>query len=322
MFFRGSFAALVLLPGLAAAEPNARAAADALFRDGRAAMARADYATACPLLARSQELDPAGGTLMNLALCHEKQGRLVAALDDWRRAAERSRRERRPEREREALVHLADLEARVPHVTLLAPASAAVITVVLDGKAIPAPTLELPTHLRLDPGTHAVRTETPGREPLIVRFELQERVPFSIELQEPAVALPTAPSAVSVAPLLLASHGALAPRSALPAEPRALLSPPSKVLLGTAAAAGLTAIVSGTLAVAARLSYTSHCIDRRAYCDDLDALATGQRARSMAWVSTVSTTLAFTAVWTALLLPRKPGLTPRTRAALSLRAEF
>lgn len=309
-------AAAVLLPRLAAAaEPSARQTADTLFRDGRAAMERADYATACPLLARSQELDPAGGTLLNLALCHEKQGKLVAALSDWKQAAERNRVEKRAEREREALVHLADLEARVPHVTFTALASG--LSVSLDGQPIAAPTPAAPTHLRLDPGTHTVRTELPGREPVVRTFELTERVPSTIDLQEP-----TAEIAVPAGPLAAESLPMMAGPVPLPPEPHAHLSLPSKVLIGTAAAAGAAAAITGVLAVAARLSYTSSCIDARAYCSNLEAVSTGERARTMAWVSTATTGVAFAALWTALLLPRHVVLTPRTAAALSLGGEF
>ncbi len=282
-------------------------------------MERADYASACPLLGRSQELDPAGGTLLNLALCHEKQGRLVAALRDWKQAAERNRTEKRPEREREALLHLADLEARVPHVTLNAPASGVAVAVSLDGAPIAAPTPSAPVHLRLDPGSHTIRTDLPGRVPIVRTFELTERVPSTLDLQEPT-AEAAAPAAMPTAPESLVPMAA--GPAPLPLEPHARLSFPSKILIGTAAVAGAAAGISGVLAVTARLSYTSSCIDSRAYCSDLDAVGTGVRARTMAWVSTAAIGVAFAVLWTALLLPRHVVLSPRTAAAWSLRGAF
>src|SRR5688572_25737334 len=54
-------------------------AAEVLFREARAAMRKGDVARACPKFAESYRLDPSLGTLLNLALCEEQQGRIVSA---------------------------------------------------------------------------------------------------------------------------------------------------------------------------------------------------------------------------------------------------
>lgn len=312
----------VALPGRAVAAPDARAAADTLFSEGRAAMDRGDYAKACPLLARSQELDPAGGTLLNLALCHEKAGRLVSALAEWKLAAVRAHSDHRADREREALVHVADLEARIPHVTFVVRGTVEGLVASLDGVALTMPTPAAPITLRLDPGSHVLRSEIPGHQPLVRSFELREREAptLPIEAQPDGLApgpiepvLPEEPLAMATGP---APH---------PALPQARLSTPSKLLLGTAGAGGVVAIVTGVLAVAARTSYTSTCLDARAYCTDSDAIASGERARSMAWVSTAAAGVGFVALWTALLLPRRVVLTPAATArsaTLSLQVSY
>ena len=65
---------------------DASVAAEALFSAGRADVERGDYASACPKFADSQRLDPAPGTLINLADCEEHVGQLARAWQHWREA--------------------------------------------------------------------------------------------------------------------------------------------------------------------------------------------------------------------------------------------
>src|SRR5882724_4149653 len=62
------------------------ATAEALFRQGRQAMEAKNYQEASQKFAESQRLDPAAGTLMNLATCEEKLGRLASAWQHWKEA--------------------------------------------------------------------------------------------------------------------------------------------------------------------------------------------------------------------------------------------
>jgi hypothetical protein len=60
---------LMSLPAWAGAQgPAASPLAQTLFEEGRALMLKGDAATACPKFAESQRLEPAGGTLLNLAV--------------------------------------------------------------------------------------------------------------------------------------------------------------------------------------------------------------------------------------------------------------
>jgi hypothetical protein len=78
---------VVVLLGLAAsvqAQPANRAAADAAFKQGRDLFKAGKFAEACAQFARSQQLDPAHGTLFNLAQCSERTGRLATAAAAYR----------------------------------------------------------------------------------------------------------------------------------------------------------------------------------------------------------------------------------------------
>src|SRR6185436_7071846 len=75
--------------GHSAAEEHDPAAGEALFREGRRFMKSRDFASACPKLEESLRLDPATGTLVNLADCEEQIGRTASAWQHWRAAADR-----------------------------------------------------------------------------------------------------------------------------------------------------------------------------------------------------------------------------------------
>jgi outer membrane protein assembly factor BamD (BamD/ComL family) len=59
----------------AQAKAEDKAVAEALFREARQLLDAKQYAAACRKLEESYRLDPAGGTLMNMAMCHGKEGR-------------------------------------------------------------------------------------------------------------------------------------------------------------------------------------------------------------------------------------------------------
>src|SRR5258708_37106471 len=88
----GALAALAVLsggaPALAQPSSDARAAAAALFEDGRRLMGESKYAEACPKLEESQRVDPGMGTLYQLSVCHEAIGRTASAWVGFREVAQ------------------------------------------------------------------------------------------------------------------------------------------------------------------------------------------------------------------------------------------
>ena len=85
--------------GRAQAEPTAddKALATVLFQEGRALMSAGRIADACLKLEESERLDPSGGTLLNVALCHEQEGRLARSWSEFNDAAVVARRDGRRE---------------------------------------------------------------------------------------------------------------------------------------------------------------------------------------------------------------------------------
>jgi hypothetical protein len=75
--------AIVLVAGQAAGQQRAPATAEALFRAGRDAARHGDHATACEKFRESNRLDPAVGTLLNIAICEEELGQLASAWQHY-----------------------------------------------------------------------------------------------------------------------------------------------------------------------------------------------------------------------------------------------
>ena len=62
-------------------------AAETLFVEGRQLFAQGDFAKACPKFEESNRLQPAVGTLLNLALCAEKAGNKAQACAHYAEVA-------------------------------------------------------------------------------------------------------------------------------------------------------------------------------------------------------------------------------------------
>jgi hypothetical protein len=189
---------LALSPGPAGAQSTA--AAEALFNVGRAAMDTKDYDTACKRFRESNHLDPAVGTLLNLAVCETTRGRVATGWELFRAVTEKLP----PDDQRRGFVaaQLAQIEPRLPHLTLTLAEGAPAETKAKEGDAeFAGAAFGVP--LPMDPGKHAFIVEAPGREPRTVEVELAEGGSQSLAVA-PGAPLPAepapAPAAVSGAP--------------------------------------------------------------------------------------------------------------------------
>lgn len=154
--------ALLCLATPARADGDAAPAAEALFLQGRDALARGDYAEACAKFGESLRLDPAPGTALNLSECEEHTGKLAQSWQHLRQALEALA----PTDERIAYAQerLRTLEPRVPKLTLRLATSAPPGTRVhRDGLELGPASLGI--ELPVDPGLHTIEVTSPGRPP-------------------------------------------------------------------------------------------------------------------------------------------------------------
>jgi serine/threonine-protein kinase len=149
------------------AEPSAedKALATMFFQEGRTLMAEGRVADACPKLEESQRLDPGGGTLLNLALCHELEGRLARSWSEFKEAAIAARRDGRRDRESEATSHVGSLEPRLSRLTIAVPARTQVEGLVIERDGHEVGPGAWSTAIPIDGGSHVVRASALGRDP-------------------------------------------------------------------------------------------------------------------------------------------------------------
>jgi hypothetical protein len=182
-FGRGTVAVAVVVLGPILLGRPARAAdtqtAEALFQTAREAMARGELDQACPLFAESERLDPAPGTLLNLAECEERSGRLASALAHFEEGHDAL-----PPGDYRlpfSLDKITKLNRRVPRLTLRAAGPViAGVTVFRDDTELGAASLGVP--LPVDPGAHVCVLRVPGRADSRAEVRLAEGDTRTLEL--------------------------------------------------------------------------------------------------------------------------------------------
>jgi hypothetical protein len=160
----GSLADAKADPHAGGAEP-AEARAEARFRDGSEAFDKGRIDEACADFEASLRLYPTLGTLLNLALCHETEGKTASAWREFTHAAAWANQDPNGERREFAHQHALRLEHSLARVMLDVAGGSrnANVSVQIDGTPVD-PRTALPIYL--DPGTHTVVASAPGRTPL------------------------------------------------------------------------------------------------------------------------------------------------------------
>ncbi|HEU4535384.1 MAG TPA: hypothetical protein VFS00_14750 [Polyangiaceae bacterium] len=277
-----------------APRPENEAVAAELFRQGRTALEAGDYRAACPKLAESQRLSPRGGTLLNLALCHEREGKTASAWAEFGTALAQARREGRPDREAIAREHLGALEAKLSRLTVIVPPAAgdvAGLEVRCDGTEFKRAVWG--EALPIDPGTHRIEASAPGRRPFRASVVVRpggDRQSVRVPVLELAPAAAEEPA-----------RGGGAFRSL------------GWAALGVGAAGVGAAAVFGALAIREKGRADDRCASDgdAARCLDARGVDANERAKSFADVATVGAAaglaLAGAGVYLVLSHPRAAG---------------
>jgi hypothetical protein len=161
-------------------------AAEALFERGKALVDQGRTAEACAAFAESQRLDPAGGTLLRLALCREAEGKLASAWLGYTEVVRTSREgngeAKLQERIRIAREHLAAIEPRVPSLVIVVPAEARVAGLTVSANGLPRNEGSWGVPLPVDPGDVAIVASAPGRRDHRATVRLAEGQKQTLEI--------------------------------------------------------------------------------------------------------------------------------------------
>jgi tetratricopeptide (TPR) repeat protein len=305
-FRTGAHLAALLLAmsvaGNAAAQASNKAAAEALFDEGRKLMASSNFAEACAKFAASQSIDPAPGTLLNLANCYEKNGQTASAWATYREAAADARQANRQDFEKTALKRANALEPKLTRVTVRVASPARGMEVRRDGVVVAE--AEWNTPIPVDPGERTIEVSAPGKRPWTGKVTVPAgggKLTFDIPPLEDAPEEPplTAPRAAG-------DPREEAPSAASPSSP-STGSPSTTRTIGWVTlgvgAAGL--VVGGAMSLAASSKYD----ESLAFCRPEDANRCTQQgvdlrddARSRGTIATVAFGLGAAAVAAGLVL--------------------
>jgi hypothetical protein len=159
---------------------GSNAAAESLFQEARKLMDARRYAEACAKFAASQKLAPGPGTLLNLANCYEKDGKVASAWARYHEAVGLAQRLGRPDREKTAKEGADRLEPRLIKLTIVSDAVG--VDVKLDGNLLDRAVIG--TALPVDPGKHTIEAMAKGKKSFVTTLDVSERT------KNPSVQIP------------------------------------------------------------------------------------------------------------------------------------
>ena len=275
----------LLIAALLAATPAAGqevkkdpASAAALFQEGREAARSGDYPAACAKFTDSYRFDPAVGTLLNLADCNERLGRLASAWQLFSQAAEQLPPD--DSRKAAAAARVAALSPRLPRLAItLTPDAPEGTKVTRDGVELGSGSLG--SALPLDPGEHVVVVTAPDRTERRFTVSVTEGKPHSLRVEPGAPAARPSPAATSTA---------TRPEAPPPGRGGMSTTRVAGLVVGGAGVVGLgVAVVTGLILPGKKSTVDEHC-DANKLCDreGYDAAQSGQTLSTVntaAWIA-------------------------------------
>jgi hypothetical protein len=291
--------------------PADRALATELFKQGRALLEEGKTADACRKLEESQRLDPGGGTLLNLAICHEAEGKMASAWSELNEAIGIAQRDGRRDRADLAQQHLQAVEPKLSRLTIVVPPEADTpdMKVARDGTNVAR--VAWGSAIPVDPGSHRIEVSAPGK------VAWSGTVDVGADADKKTITVPVLEAAPAVAPPAPALPPATAApaRAAAPSDSGSDSSPPSLlpglIIGGVGVAALGVGTYFGAKAISKKNESDEHC---NPICDTPGSEASFDAGQA-ADIATVSLIVGAVGVGVGTffvvrsLRARKPGVT-------------
>jgi hypothetical protein len=290
LFFTLALAALgSSSPARADDPPRNPALGEALFREAQRLLAANSVGPACAKFAESQRVDPQTGTLLNLALCHERDNKTATAWSEVTEVVTQAARAGNAERERFARERATALEKKLSRARLVRPDGAALGALRIDDQPIGEAAWSIP--IPLDPGSHLF-TFSASKKKTQARTVVVPDGPATIDvmvpvLEDEAVTQPAPTATAIVPPLATAPPPDNAPLPARPVDSPPKPSPlkPIGLAVGAVGLAGIgVGAIVGAVALSRKDEVDAHCEGK--LCDAA-GMALQRDAHSAATMSTV-----------------------------------
>ncbi len=253
-------------PPSGASSTENRALAETLFFTGRGMMEAKRYADAAVKLAESYRLDPAPGTLLNLAVCHQKIGKVASAWGEFRQALADAKRAGRTDREELAVAAIAELEPELPWLSIEVPSPSRVPGLEISRNGLPISSAAWATELPVDPGEVEIVTRAPGYTPKAQKVQIEKKQHLTVQIER-----------LDLAPIVTR-----------PAEGWSMRRKTGVAVLGFGVTAATIGAAFGAAAIGRRLSSDRACDlfdgERRCTQAGVDDMS---KARAFAWISDV-----------------------------------
>lgn len=258
-----------------------RAAAEALFNQGRALVASGKYAEACPKFEASEQLDPGLGTLLNLAECYEKLGKTASAWAEYREAIPLARAAGSKVREDLAVERAKALESRLSMLTIRALGGEDSLGLEIRRDGVLVQAAELGAPIPVDPGPHTVEAIAPGKKKWSSTVELSDAQKITVGV--PELSPDSQPKAAAAEPVK--------PVAPPPLEQPAQAGSGQRTAAIVVGAVGVVGVGVGTLfglGASSKWSETKDHCSAYPYGCDAQALDAHSSANSKATISTVA----------------------------------
>jgi hypothetical protein len=169
---------------------RAESPAEEAFQEGRRLLAAGQIDQACASFAKSYDMVASSGTLLNLALCHEKQGKTATAWNEYRAAARLARNQGREDRASFADESANALEANLARISITAVEAVPGLHVATE--AGPLGEGGLKVEVPIDPGSHKVTATAPGYLAWSATVQVKEGQQLTVQIPklEPEPLLP------------------------------------------------------------------------------------------------------------------------------------